>query len=100
LREYLSSLYGCDVEIRGVWRLGEEKAEGCRRFEGFRLWRPCVIEFSVKNEVKRVVLETMRPEGFGHDFPSDRAQILLWQHSAFNKLPKHVRSIDVGAFTS
>ncbi|HDD69920.1 MAG TPA: aminoglycoside phosphotransferase family protein, partial [Candidatus Bathyarchaeota archaeon] len=36
---------------------------------------------------------------FGHDYFSDRAQILLWQHAAFNKLPRHVRSVDVGAFT-
>jgi aminoglycoside phosphotransferase (APT) family kinase protein len=29
---------------------------------------------------------------------ADRAQMLLWDHSAFNRLPRHVRSIDVGAF--
>ncbi|MEM3769944.1 MAG: aminoglycoside phosphotransferase family protein [Candidatus Bathyarchaeia archaeon] len=99
LREYLSNLYGCKVEILGIWRLGEEKTEGVRDLKGFGYGIPYVIEFRVKGEVKRVVLETMHPEGFGHDFPSDRAQILLWQHSAFNKLNRHVRSVDVGAFT-
>ena len=98
LREYLSGLYGSDVEICGVWRLGEKKAEGVKDLKGFGYGVPYVIEFRVKNKVQRVVLETMRSEGFGHDFPSDRAQILLWQHSAFNKLPRHVHSIDVGAF--
>src|SRR5262249_29833405 len=29
---------------------------------------------------------------------SDRAQSVLWDHSSFNLLPRHVRSIDVGAF--
>jgi hypothetical protein len=29
---------------------------------------------------------------------ADRAQILLWSHVAFNELPGHVRSLDVGAF--
>jgi hypothetical protein len=29
---------------------------------------------------------------------SDRAQSLLWEHDAFNRLPEHVQSIDVGAF--
>jgi aminoglycoside phosphotransferase (APT) family kinase protein len=29
---------------------------------------------------------------------SDRAQMLLWDHRTFNRLPRHVRSIDVGAF--
>lgn len=99
LRRYLSSLYGGDVEICSVWRLGCEKAEGVKDLKGFGYGFPYVIEFRFRGEVKRVVLETMRPEGFGHDFVSDRAQILLWQHSTFNKLPKHVRSIDVGAFT-
>lgn len=100
LREYLSSLYNADVKICGVWRLGGEKAEASKDLKGFGYGVPYVIEFRVKGEVKRVVLETMRPEGFGHDHFSDRAQILLWQHSAFNKLPRHVRSVDVGAFTA
>jgi aminoglycoside phosphotransferase (APT) family kinase protein len=29
---------------------------------------------------------------------ADRAQMLLWDHQAFNLLPRHVRSIDAGAF--
>jgi len=29
---------------------------------------------------------------------ADRAQMLLWDHSAFNRLPRHVHSVDVGAF--
>jgi hypothetical protein len=96
LQKYLSSLYDGDAEILGVWRLGGEKLEDLK---GFGYGYPYVIEFRIGGgEVKQVVLETMRPEGFGHDHFSDRAQILLWQHSAFNKLPKHVRSIDVGAF--
>jgi hypothetical protein len=99
LRKYLSSLYGADVEICGVWRLGGEVFEVSKDLKGFGYGVAYVIEFSVEGKVKRVVLETMRPEGFGHDFFSDRAGILLWQHSAFNKLPRHVRSVDVGAFT-
>ncbi|MCS7115275.1 MAG: phosphotransferase [Nitrososphaerota archaeon] len=100
LREYLSGLYGCSVDIRGVWRLGGEKTEGFKDLKGFGYGVPYVIEFRVKDKVKRVVLETVKPGGFGHDFPSDRAQILLWQHSAFNKLPRHVVSVDVGVFTA
>jgi len=99
LCKYISHLYGIDVEIYGVWRLEGEKAEVSKDLKGFGYGVPYVIEFGIKGQVKRVVLETMRPEGFGHDFLSDRAQILLWQHSVFNKLPRHVRSIDVGAFT-
>jgi aminoglycoside phosphotransferase (APT) family kinase protein len=41
----------------------------------------------------------MKDDGFGHDHFSDRAQILIWQHHAFNTLPKHVKSLDVGYVT-
>jgi hypothetical protein len=99
LREYLASLYNADVKICAVWRLGAEKTKILKDLKGFGYGVPYVIEFTVNGAVKRVVLETMRSEGFGHDYFSDRAQVLLWQHSAFNKLPRHVRSVDVGAFT-
>ena len=97
LEEYLSGVYKADVKVKRVFPLGgEEKAEDLK---GFGYGVPYAVEFSVKGEPKRVVLETMRSEGFGHDYVSDRAGILLWQHSVFNKLPRHVRSVDVGAFT-
>ncbi len=99
LREYLSSLCKAEVEICGVWRLGCENLIS-KDLKGFGYGIPYVIEFRVNDKIKKVVLETMRPEGFGHDNFADRAQVLLWQHSAFNKLPKHVSSIDVGAFTT
>jgi hypothetical protein len=98
LSKYLRSLYGENVEVRRVWKLGSEKPSVSGDLKGFGYGFPYVIEFEIDGEVKRVVLETMRSEGFGHDHFSDRAQILLWQHSVFNKLPRHVRSIDVGAF--
>jgi len=97
--EYLVSLYGRDVNVIGVWRLGGERTAS-DELKGFSYGFPYVIEFGVGGGTKRAVFETMRPEGFGHDLPSDRAQILLWQHSVFGKLSKHVRSIDVGAFDS
>jgi len=98
LREYLSSLYKSDAEIIRIWRLGSEESGSSKDLKGFGYGSPYVVEFRANGEVKRVVLQTMRSEGFGHDHFSDRAQILLWQHSTFNKLPQHVRSIDVGAF--
>ena len=30
---------------------------------------------------------------------ADRAQILLWSHAAYNQLPRHVHSLDVGGFS-
>ena len=100
LQEYLTSVYGTDVTIQRVGELGKILKKPEEKLKGFGYGTPYVIEFTVGRESKRVVLETVRPGSFGHDHFSDRAQILLWQHSAFNKLPKHVRSVDVGAFTT
>jgi hypothetical protein len=100
LLEYLSSLYNADVKICRFWRLGGEESKVSKDLKGFGYGIPYVVEFDVNGEVKKVVLGTMGPEGFGHDHFSDRAQILLWQHSAFNKLPRHVHSVDVGALTT
>lgn len=100
LQAYLSSLHGKSVDVHYVRELGEEKKKIDREeSKGGKYGVPYLIEFSLNGKVKSVVLETIRPDGFGHDHFSDRAQVLLWQHSAFNRLPKHVRSVDVGAFT-
>ena len=104
LGEYLHGVYGVNVEIRYVDELGKRKvgAKGKprKKLKGFGYGIPYRVEFAVNGELKHVILETVRPGGFGHDHFSDRAQALLWQHSAFNKLPKHARSVDVGAFTT
>jgi len=99
LKEYLSSIYKTEAEILFVGELGKKKKRPEEKLKKFGYGIPYIIEFIVKGETKSVVLETMRPGRFGHEHFSDRAQVLMWQHSAFNKLPKHARSVDVGAFT-
>jgi len=99
IEKYLFSIYGSEIEVLGIWKLGNKKPSGPVDLKGFGYGFPYAIECKFEGKVKRMVIETMRSEGFGHDNFSDRAQVLLWQHSAFGKLPKHVRSIDVGAFS-
>jgi len=101
LRTYLSSVYKADIALQYVGELGKKRLEERPKkgLKGFGYGVPYMIEFAVEGETKSVILETVRPGGFGHDHFSDRAQILIWQHSAFNRLPRHVRSVDVGAFT-
>ncbi|MFQ5711004.1 MAG: aminoglycoside phosphotransferase family protein [Candidatus Geothermarchaeales archaeon] len=99
LRDYLASLHGSDVQIGYVGELGKRRVRIEKELKGFGYGKPYLIEYRVGDEPMEVVLETMRPEGFGHDHCSDRAKILLWQHSCYNRLPRHARSIDVGAFT-
>jgi hypothetical protein len=83
LRGYLSTLYGDEVVLHNVRRLGSQEFEEHKDLKGFGYGFSYVIEFAVGDEVKRVVLETMRPEGFGHEYPSDRAgtSLAAFQHS-------------------
>ncbi len=97
IQEYLSNVYKQAVEVTAVTPL---VSGGLDDLKGFGYGVPYLIEFNVGSESKRVVLETMRPEGFGHDHFADRAAVLLWQHSTFNKLPRHVHSVDVGSFAA
>jgi hypothetical protein len=99
LHEYLASLYGVEMKINYVGELGKTGKKPKEELKGFGYGVPYLIEFSARGKTKSVVLETMRLGGFGHDHFSDRAQVLLWQHSTYNKLPAHVHSVDVGAFT-
>jgi hypothetical protein len=104
LQEYLSELYHTNVRINCVCELGKNPEEtAVEQLKGFGYGKPYLIEFTLngeRGERKSVVLETMRAGGgFGHDHFSDRAQILIWQHSTFNRLSRHVHSIDVGGFT-
>jgi len=54
-----------------------------------------LIEIKTKEEVKSYVIKGLFPEGLGHDYPSDRAQVFLLDLEIYNDLPKHAKAIDV-----
>jgi hypothetical protein len=93
---YLETLHRTPVEVRGVARLGEplENAD----LKGYGYGSPLRVEYEVGGRQHTAVLETVSPGPFGHEHMADRAQTLLWDHRAFNHLPGHVRSLDVGGF--
>ncbi|WEU39807.1 MAG: aminoglycoside phosphotransferase family protein [Candidatus Odinarchaeum yellowstonii] len=99
LLEYLSKLYKTPVRLLYLGPINKEAAssEGLKEF-GYG--KTLLVEFEVKGGVKSLVLSSMTENIFGHQHFSDRAQALLLAHSCFNKLPKHVKSVDVGVFTS
>ncbi|MEM1550926.1 MAG: phosphotransferase [Candidatus Bathyarchaeia archaeon] len=100
VKRYFREVFTPSSEVLRVLELTSGREKKDVDLKGFGYGVPYLIEVSTNGGVKKVVLETIKPGGFGHEHFSDRAQILLWQHSAFNNLPKHVRSIDVGAFTA
>ena len=98
LQEYLSGVYKGSVKVSRVvpLRTMADSAE----LKAFGYNEQHFVEFCVDDETKRVVLGTLRPQSFGFEHFADRAAVLLMQHSTFNRLPRHLRSVDVGSFVA
>ena len=92
---YLKSIAGPSARIVRAKVLGESEKEGIK---GYGYGSPVLIDYETDGKQQRAVLHTISPGPFGHEHMADRAQILLWEHKTFNGLPRHVRSIDIGAF--
>ncbi|MHC1610795.1 MAG: phosphotransferase family protein [Candidatus Methanospirareceae archaeon] len=103
IKEYLEKTFGTPVKLITVKELGSESRSNQEEEVGikeFGYGKPYLVVFERGDgELKEVVISTMKGDGFGHEHFSDRAQILIWQHHAFNTLPKHVKSLDVGYVT-
>lgn len=54
-----------------------------------------IIEENGTKIEKQIIMKGLGVLNFGHDYMSDRAQVLLLANSCYNKLPNHVKSIDV-----
>ncbi|MGB8780620.1 MAG: aminoglycoside phosphotransferase family protein, partial [Candidatus Bathyarchaeia archaeon] len=65
VEEYLSSVYKAAVKVLRVVPLRSGQVADLK---GFGYGVPYLIEFSLHGQTKRSVLETVRPEGFGHDY--------------------------------
>ncbi|MBI3455960.1 MAG: phosphotransferase [Candidatus Rokubacteria bacterium] len=65
--------------------------------KGFGYGVPFEVECLVDGVPRAFVVARTRPvQGFGHDYPADRAWQALYGHGAYNSFPRHVRSADVG----
>lgn len=97
LQEYLSQLYNSPVEVIQLNHIGTKASTDMK---GFGYGKPLFVRFLIEGKTRIVVLETMAENSFGHDHFSDRAQNLLLANSVYNKMPKHVRAVNVGAINS
>ena len=88
IEKYLAELYKADVKVTALKPLGA----GVHGIGN-------LIEFTRDGTEKRLVIKTLYPENFGHDHFSDRAQVFLLANSLYNKLPKHIGSLDVVGLT-
>lgn len=97
VERYLRSLLGKDIVLLGLTDLGEPHDEAVGKSYGYgTLVR---VDYQAADGGHRsAVLHTISPGPFGHEHMADRAHTLIWSHHAFNRLPRHVRSLDVGGF--
>lgn len=96
LERYLAGLFHAPVAVTALVPLRESKASGAAKEYGYG--HPVKVDFTVGGKRRSAVLETTSAGPFGHEHMSDRAQMMLWDHGAYNTLPRHARSLDVGAF--
>lgn len=95
LQRYLNRVVDRPVTVLTLRPLGGPGREG--DLKAFGYGGPLEVECLVMGEPKSFVITRCRSEeGFGHDYPADRAWAALWGHAAYNNLPRHVRSLDVG----
>jgi len=87
LRTYLSRVFGSDIKVTSIEKLGE----------GFHAEGFLIKTKDKKGQEKQYVLKSFRGQGFGHDYPSDRANVVIRSLLDYNLLPHHIKAIDVGS---
>lgn len=96
LADYLAGVFGERVEILGLHPLGGPDVGG-KDPKAYGYGVPFEIECVVNGSARSLVMARTRVvQGFGHDYPADRAWQALYGHAAYNTFPAHVRSVDVG----
>ena len=96
VEHYLNSVLGNKVRVVRLMDLGDSDG---KLLKGFGYGTPIRVDYQIGGrDFRSAVLHTVAPGRFGHETMADRARLLLWSHQAFNRLPRHVQSLDVGAF--
>ncbi|MBI1865064.1 MAG: phosphotransferase [Nitrospirae bacterium] len=73
------------------------QGESAEEIKSYGYGVPLLVDYEARGRTFRVVLETMAPGPFGHEHKADRAAAMIWGNDVFPRLPRHVRSLDVGA---
>ena len=97
LERYLRDRFGSGTTLLSYGPVGKESSRGSYKHYGYG--SPVKVTFRHGRTVQSAVVETMSPGPFGHEHMADRAQAMLWDYDSYGRLPRHVPSLDVGAFT-
>ena len=87
LKKYLSDVFGSEIQVKNIQKLGE----------GFHGLGFSIDTVDKGGKEKRYILKTLKGEGFGHDYPADRASVLIRASMDYNLLPRHVKAINIGS---
>jgi hypothetical protein len=98
LEAYLKCTFGPSTRLLSFGPIGKESLKGTYKQYGYG--SPVKLNFQVGRIRRSAVLETMSPGPFGHEHMADRAQAILWDYESYGRLPRHVKALDVGAFTA
>ena len=98
LERYLQNRFGPTTTLLSYGPIGKESSKGTYKQYGYG--SPIRVTFQAGKLRRSAVLETMSPGPFGHEHMADRAQAILWDYESYGRLPRHVKALDVGAFTS
>jgi phosphotransferase family enzyme len=95
LAAYLARVLSSPVEVLAVRALGDAGTAADPKGLGYGV--PFEVECIAGGRLRSFVVSRTRPvQGFGHDYPADRAWQAIFAHGAYNTFPRHVRSVDVG----
>lgn len=70
-----------------------------RSHKGGGYGAPLLIEVEYEGRRERLVLHTATSNQFGRDRRADRAADALLSYDTFQRIPRHVRALEVGAYT-
>jgi hypothetical protein len=98
LERFLRDRFGAEAKLLSATVIGNAGSKGTHKRYGYGT--PIKVTFRMGRRVRSAVLETMKPGPFGHEHMADRAQAMLWDYDSYGRLPRHVKALDVGAFTA
>lgn len=94
LEEYLVNRHQMAVHIQDVKQLGG-KETGASALKQFGYGQPLLVTYRVAGEEKQEVLHRIRRTAFGRERDDDRIAAVWLDYHTFNRLPRHVRAVDM-----
>lgn len=94
LQDYLARRHRVPVVIINLHKL-DGSAEGEDALKAFSYGEPLLVEYAVGDQVIKEVIHRIRPTPFGRERADDRVAAVWLDNETFNRLPRHVRAVDM-----